>query len=81
MKNGKTAERYWIEFLLEKHRIPTKAEFELYGYKKSTYYRCRSELPNDYILAQEWAETHWGIVDEFTYPNGNKLIFKSLTEG
>lgn len=77
MKNGKTAERIWIEFLLENRRPPTRAEFERLGYKKSTFYKMRSEMPNDYILAQQWVEQNWHITETYSDPY-KTITFKTL---
>lgn len=77
MKNGKTAERVWIEFLLENHRPPTRVEFEELGYKKTMFYKMRNEMPNDYILAQQWVEQNWKVQEIYSDPY-KTITFKSL---
>lgn len=77
MIKGKTAEQIWIGFLLENHRPPTRAEFMDLGYSKTTYYRIRNDLPNDYMLAQQWVEEHWKITSVHNVGN-YKLVFKEM---
>ena len=77
MVKGKTAEQVWIGFLLEYRRMPEKEEFMDLGYSRATYYRMKSTMPCEYILAQQWVEQHWRVCKTATVGD-YKLTFKEM---